>query len=103
MMIEFEPDISLQDLEGLPEELINELTIGNKNIDFILLSIAYRVGGTISLDKLLVELFKNTGKIHTRVAITARLYRLTKKNKISSIPNRKGWYCLKQELNSDKI
>jgi len=79
------------DLEGLPEELKKELNITESDkTEFAILSIVEKAGGFISLDKLLIGLYKQTGEILKRQNLTSKLYRM--KGTIYSVPGKKGIY-----------
>jgi len=83
------------DLEGLPEELLKQLSIsdGDKT-DFAILNIIEEAGGIATLDQILIALFKKTGEIMKRQALTSRLYRIGQKDTklIWSVPSKKGVY-----------
>lgn len=85
--------LTLEDIEGLPDELMQELNISDSDkLEFTIVSIINSTGGISSLDKILVGLFKKTGDIHKRNILTSRLYRMAQKRLIFNVPNRKGFY-----------
>lgn len=88
--------LRLEDIEGLPEELIRELSIteGDK-MDFTIQSLMHDAGGIMSLDQLLIGLYRRTNEIHKRSNLNARLYRMTKKNALFDVPGRKGVYSIR--------
>ena len=92
------PRLSLapDDLEDLPEELIEELSIssGDKTEFAIIRLLEEADSSIISLDQLLVGLYRKTGEIHKRQTTTSRLYRMSQKGLISNVPGRKGVYSL---------
>ncbi|HTZ78940.1 MAG TPA: hypothetical protein VMC10_13575 [Stellaceae bacterium] len=85
--------LSPKEIEGLPEELIKELSIseGDKT-EFAILSVMEAARGIISLDRLLIELYKKTGEIHKRQALVSKLYRMGQKSQVFSVPGKKGVY-----------
>jgi len=84
------------DVEGLPEELLNELSISSADkAEFAILSILEEAGGIMSLDQIIVGLYLETGEIHKRSAVTNRLYRMAQKGLIHSVSGKKGVYSLK--------
>jgi hypothetical protein len=86
--------LSLEDIEGLPVELVEELSISSTDLtEFAITSLIDEAGGILSLDKILVGLYKETGEIHRRQNMTNRLYRMVAKNMIYSVPNKKGAYA----------
>ena len=83
------------DLEGLPDELIEELSVtGSDKAEFEILSVLEKRKGIASLDQLLIELYHSTGEIHKRQTLTSRLYRMTQKGLVFNVPNKKGVYSL---------
>ena len=50
----------------------------------------------VSLSRLMVDLYDLTGKIHNRVRLSTRLWRMYRSNKIFKVPGRKGIYSLEQ-------
>jgi hypothetical protein len=49
-------------------------------------------GGFLSLDKIMVELYKRTREIHKRNTLTSRLYRMAQRGTIYNVPGKKGVY-----------
>jgi hypothetical protein len=88
--------LRLEDIDGLPEELIRELSItdGDK-AEFTIQALMHDHGGVMSLDQLLIGLYRKTGEIHKRSNLNARLYRMTKKNSLFDVPGRKGVYSVR--------
>jgi hypothetical protein len=80
------------DLDGLPEELLKELSADTDHTDFAILNVVENAGGIISLDKLLIGLYKKTGQVHKRQSLTSRLYRMAQNKLIFSVPTKKGVY-----------
>jgi hypothetical protein len=92
-----------QDIEGLPPELVEELSVNSVDkLEFALLGIFDDAAGVSSLDHLLIGLFKKTGEIHKRAAITAKLYRMAQKGQVYSVPGKKGWYST-EELPESRV
>lgn len=88
--------LRLEDIQDLPDELIRELSItdGDK-MDFTIQGLMQEHGGIMSLDQLLIGLYRKTGEIHKRPNLNARLYRMTKKNAVFDVPGRKGVYSVR--------
>ncbi len=85
--------LTLEDVEGLPSELMQELSISDSDkLDFAIESIMNEAGGVLSLDKILIGLWKKTGEIHKRGNLTSRLYRMRQKGTIHAVPNKSGYY-----------
>lgn len=86
--------LTAQDIEGLPEELVKELSISEADIaDFAIVSVVDEAGGILSLDKILILLYKKTGEINKRTAVNARIYRMVQRGSMYSVPGKKGVYA----------
>ncbi|MBI1330174.1 MAG: hypothetical protein GC166_09760 [Alphaproteobacteria bacterium] len=85
--------LSPEEIEGLPEDVLNELSIseGDKT-EYAILSLIEDAGGIISLDRLIVGLFRKTGEKIKRQTMTSRLYRMAQKDMVFSVPTKKGVY-----------
>jgi hypothetical protein len=81
------------DIAGLPPELLAQLNIseGDK-LDASIIETINEAGGTLLLDKILIGLYKKTGEVHQRAQVISRIYRMSKKGMVSSVPRRKGVY-----------
>jgi len=49
-------------------------------------------GGVLSLDRILIGIFKETGEIHKRDNLNQRIYRMTKRGDLYAVPSKKGVY-----------
>jgi hypothetical protein len=95
--------LSLKEIEGLPKELLSELSISDADkLEFSIMNAIEDAGGILSLDKILIALYRETGEIHKRNTITSRLYRMAQKGMIFAVGMRKGIYST-QELSSDEV
>lgn len=92
--------LSFDELAGLPQELLNELT-GADKLEFAIINATEEAGGVITLDRLLIALYRNTTEIHKRETITSRLYRMAQKNLIFNVPGKKGVYSTEQLSSED--
>ena len=85
--------LTLDDIEGLPDELIKELNITEADRqELIIENIIARKGGILSLDKIMVGLYQRTGEIHKRNTLISRLYRMAQRGMIFNVPGKKGVY-----------
>ncbi len=80
-----------EELKDLPQELLDELT-GADKIEFAILSALEESGGVISLDKILIAIFRKTGEILKRDQVTSKIFKMGQKNLIFSVPGKKGVY-----------
>lgn len=89
--------LRLEDIDGLPDELIRELSItdGDK-MDFMIQALMNEHAGVMSLDQLLIALYRKTGEIHKRSALNSRMYRMTQKGAVFNVPGRKGAYSTRE-------
>jgi hypothetical protein len=85
--------LSLEDIKDAPKELLEELNLSDTDKQEMLIeAILNDAGGTLSLDKILVELYKRTGQVHKRNVVISRLYRMGNRGLIYSLPGKKGVY-----------
>ena len=85
--------ITPADIEGLPQELIDQLNLNSPEFkDFVLVDVIDSLGGIGSIDKILIELYKKSGEIENRNKLMNRLYRMSAKGLIYSDPTKKGIY-----------
>jgi hypothetical protein len=92
-MVSLKLSVSSEELEGLPEELLKELSIsqGDKS-EFAIINIIDENGGMASLDQLIIGVFRKTGETFKRQAMTSKLYRMGGKEMVFSVPTKKGVY-----------
>jgi hypothetical protein len=90
--------ISQEELQGLPPELLNELSKkgragGLPSEDQLLIDIIEDNGGVAVLDKILIAIYRRTGEVAKRSQVNARLYRLTKRGLVFDHPSTQGAFC----------
>lgn len=87
--------ITRAEIADLPEELIKELSISDSDrLEFLIAELIEECGGSAALDRILVELYKETGDVFKRHNLNARLYRMVKKKIIHHVPGKKGMYSI---------
>ena len=93
------------DLEGLPQELIDQLSITDSDReDFGFYKILEEAGGAMSLDQLLIAIYKESGTVYDRAKLNQRLYRMSQKKMIHAIQGKKGAYSIKPwHIDSDEL
>lgn len=81
-------------LEGLPSELVEQLQISDTDrFQWQVVDIINRAPDRIvSIEVLLIALFKMTGRVYERLDLSNRMYRMARKGMAFSVPGRKGWY-----------
>ena len=85
--------LTTEDLEDLPPALVAQLNITESDKkDMYLSKLIDKCGRIISLDKLLIAIYKDSGEIHERNKLMARLYRMSQKGLIYTHPYKKGQY-----------
>lgn len=86
--------ISPASLAGLPAELITQLQISDSDrFQWDVLDLIDRTPDkTISIEVLLIALYRMTGKVYERTDLANRIYRLGRRGVIFSVPSKKGWY-----------
>lgn len=95
-------NICLADLDGLPDELMAELSIsdGDKQ-EMVIEDIITKNNGVISLDKLLVAFYKREGVIIKRNTFVSKLYRMGEKGMIFNVPGKRGYYSTYEMTSED--
>jgi hypothetical protein len=85
--------ITFEDIDGAPDELLKELNISDTDKQELLIEyIIAQSGGILSLNKIMVELYKRTREIPSRTIVTSRLYRMAGRGMIYNVPGKKGVY-----------
>jgi hypothetical protein len=85
--------LTLEDIQGLPDELIKELNVSDTDKqEMVIEHIIAQSGGYLSLDKIMVELYRRTREISKRNTLTSRLYRMAQRGTIYNVPGKKGVY-----------
>lgn len=89
--------LSMSDIADLPAELVEELNLSDGDkAEFAILAALEESGGVITLDRLLIALYRKTGEIHKRNALTNRLHRMSQKGRVFNAPGKKGVYTAEQ-------
>ena len=102
--LQLQLSLTIDDIEGLPPELIGELSLSDADkTEFAIVNAIEEAGGIISLDKILIALYKKTGEIHKRTSLYSRLNRMVSKNLIYYVSGKKGVYATEQLSAEDAI
>lgn len=97
-------NLSPSDLRGLPEELLAQLSVTQSDfLDFQIVDLIDDAGGAMSLDQLIIALYRKTGSIQERSKLNSRLYRMSKKGLVKSIEGRKGVYATREVVLDDSL
>jgi hypothetical protein len=91
------------ELEGLPSELLNELSDGAvpDKAELVLFQVIDERGGIASLDQILVGLYRKSGELMKRNTLTSKLYRMAQKGQIFTVPEKKGVYSTRKLSEED--
>ncbi len=82
-----------KELAGLPKEVIEQLSIKNKDPQEILITeLIDAAGGKLSLDRILIGIYYKTKEIVKRPLLTAKLYRMVQNEQIYKEPNKRSVY-----------
>lgn len=85
--------LTQDEIKDLPPELLEQLSLTDSDRkEFLIAELIAKLGGTTSLDKILIALYRETGEVEKRAKLTARLYRMGSKGMIFADKNRKGVY-----------
>lgn len=87
------PDITPEDLDGLPPEILEKLELSESDkYEFQIVNIIRKVGGTASLRKIMLELYKQSGDMPDKQTLNNKLYRMTMKKTLFRSSMGKGYY-----------
>jgi hypothetical protein len=86
--------VSPQMLEGLPPQLLEQLSISETDrFQWQVVDLINRTPDKIiSIEVLLIALFRATGKVLERTELSNRIYRMMRKKMIYGVSGKKGWY-----------
>jgi hypothetical protein len=83
-----------KEIQDLPDELVAELSEQSTDKgEFTILNLMEEAGGIMSLDQIIVGLYRQTGEVNKRQNVTSRLYRMAQRGLIYNAP-KKGVYSL---------
>ena len=92
-----------EDLENLPQELLSELSLSETDkLEFEIIEIIRNAGGVLPLNKVIIGLYRKTGAVHKRPALTSRLYRMVQRGRLYNVPEQKGVYSI-SPINPDEV
>jgi hypothetical protein len=98
--------LTYEDIKDLTDEQLRELNLTDPDRqDLIVEHMIAQNGGYYSLDKIMVDLFRETKKFPQRKEIISRLYRMVAKGMIYNVPGKKGVYSTYEmtELEAKKL
>jgi hypothetical protein len=86
--------LTYEQIEGIPEELLKELNLteATDRQDLLIEYLIAKAGGILSLDQVMIDLWKKTSEVPKRNTLTSRLYRMVSKGMIYTVPGKKGVY-----------
>ena len=94
--------LTYEDIADLNEDQLKELNLTEADKqDLVVEHIIAQRGGVYSLDKIMVDLFRQTREFPKRSTITSRLYRMVGKGMIYNVPGKKGVYST-YEMTADE-
>jgi len=86
-----------KDLEGLPPELIAQLSTKVDDVESNILKILEDNGGTASLDHMLIGIYKISQEILQRNKLNSKVYRMINKGLIEGVDGKKAVYRIKED------
>jgi hypothetical protein len=94
--------LTYEDIQDLSEENLKELNFTEADRqDLVVEHMIAQAGGVYSLDKIMVDLFRQTKEFPKRNTITSRLYRMVGKGMIYNVPGKKGVYSTYEMTEQD--
>lgn len=100
---EFQLTLFPEEVDGLPQELLAELSesaLPDRG-ETLLLHVINDRGGIATLDQVLVGLYRKTGEVMKRTTLTSKLYRMTQKGTVFVVPSKKGVYSTRRLSQED--
>ena len=87
-----------EELEGLPAELLAELSEGAipDKADLAIINAIDQRGGIATLDQFMTGLYRTTNELIKRNTLTSKLYRMVQKGTVFPVPTRKGVYSTRR-------
>lgn len=85
-------DVTLDDLDGLPDELLQQLQITESMREDMFLKSLF-VDGPRNINQLLILIYRKTGEVRDRSQLAQKLYRMKRKGYIEPT-SRKGEFRL---------
>lgn len=96
--------LSSSELSDLPNELLNELSIKNRDPQEIIIEeLIVAAGGYLSLDRILIGIYKKTNEVVKRPVLTAKLYRMVQNGQIYKEPKKRSVYSNTPSSQVDNI
>ena len=88
--------LRLGDLSDLPQALKDQLSQGRSDeLEQTIVEIVRdKFGGTAAIDEIMVEVYRETKQLIERQPLSTKLYRMTRKQLLYSVPKRKGIYSI---------
>jgi Fe2+ or Zn2+ uptake regulation protein len=85
--------LTYEDIENAPEELLKELNVSETDKQELLVEyLIAQEDGVLSLDRIMVDLYKRTREVPKRSTLISRLYRMVNRGMIYNVPGKKGVY-----------
>lgn len=85
--------ITPADLAGLPKELLDQLNLPQlDNQEKLIVDLVNEAGSVLSLDKILIGLYRKTGEVLQKRALNQKIFRMIDKGLLWKVPKKKGVY-----------
>lgn len=86
----------LGDISDLPADLIDQLSaVKTDSAEDQLVTVINSLGGSASLDQILIGMYRKFGVVQTRRFVQNKLWRMSHKGFVWAVPGRKGIYTTK--------
>lgn len=84
-----------EDLEGLPPELMDQLNISESDeLELQIFEAIEKAGGSLPVDKILIQIYRDTEKVLQRDKLASKLYRMASKGRLIASSEHRGVYSL---------
>lgn len=85
----------LGDISDLPPELRQELSLPQADeLEERIHAVLVSYGGTADLDQILIGLYRRFGEVQKRRFVQNKLYRMSRKSMVFSVPHKRGTYTI---------
>ena len=87
----------LGNTDDLPPDLLKQLRgfTTSEEDDAVITVLDNCLGGSGSIDEIMVALYRQSGTVHDRKTLATRLTRMVKKEKLGKVPTKRGHYMTK--------
>lgn len=87
-------EIKPRELMGLPPELLKQLSMGEDLQEIEILLMIEEAGGAMTLDQVILAIWKKTKEVSDRAKMNSKLYRMAQKGLLFAVAGKKATYSI---------